>query len=623
MNPASDPTRLESSNQVADNANVNALMTKVATGLRSAQERWARVPLRKRLACVRRLRHLIADQSGALARLTAFARRRPVAETIASEIIPLAEACHFLERNAGRLLQTQRIGRVGRPLWLTGVNTQICREPYGIILIIAPGNFPLLLPGVQVIQALVAGNAVLWKPGPGGSDVAAELARLLERAGFDRNLVVRLPETTAAARAAILSRPNKVIFTGSAETGEKILAQLAPLVIPATMELSGCDAVIIRADADLDLAVKALIFGLKLNGGATCMAPKRVFVAAACATELEGRLAEALRADEFQLSIDPRLTRLLEEALGCGGHLIAGEVSDSCEIRGPVVIGGVSPTAALLRADVFAPVLTIVTVANDDEAVTHTNNCPYGLAVSIFSRDEKAARALAGSVRAGVVTINDLILPAADARTPFGGRGRSGFGVTQGAEGLLEMTVPKVITATRNQLRPAFGEPRLDDEHLFTAYLALTHGRDLGQRVLAFASLVRSLFERTRTARHSNSTSRVAGLIWVLALFASAGASMGADWPQRRGPANDGTSTESSWVHDWPAKNSAALWKTRVGTVVALEAASSQIQWTSAKEAKGEYRSTPKFGETLPRPSTESSRSPATLNRSRKADICA
>ena len=165
----------------------------------------------------------------------------------------------------------------------------------------------------------------------------------------------------------------------------------------------------------------------------------------------------------------------------------------------PIVLCGVSPESHLLREDVFAPVISLVTVADDDEAVTRANDCPYALGASVFSRDEAEARSLAARINAGVVTINDLILPTADARLPFGGRGRSGFGSTRGAEGLLELTTPKVVTVTRSKFRPAFETTQSGDEQLFQSYLKLTHGRGLSSRWRAFVSLIKTLSRRRKT----------------------------------------------------------------------------------------------------------------------------
>jgi acyl-CoA reductase-like NAD-dependent aldehyde dehydrogenase len=339
---------------------------------------------------------------------------------------------------------------------------------------------------------------------------------LVGRAGFDPHLVALLPESAESARAAIVARPDKVLFTGSAATGEKILAQLAPHLIPATMELSGCDAVIVRADADLDLTVKALAFALMLNGGATCMSPKRVFVHRSIATELEGRLARTInsfsrRREEAHSSSGENqslltsaaiknLRLLIEDALGRGAHFIAGNE----QANAAIVLGGVAPSSQLLREDIFAPVLAIVTVTDDHEALFRASDCALALAASIFSRDESAARSLAARLNAGVVTINDLIIPTADARVPFGGRGRSGFGVTRGAEGLLELTTPKVVTVSRGKFRPAFDPPQPGDEAIFNAYLKLTHGRGLKSRWAGLVSLIGSISRRPKSSPQEN-----------------------------------------------------------------------------------------------------------------------
>ena len=478
---------------------VGSFICSAMSSARSAQVRWAATSIQQRLVCIRELRRLIAEHAHVLAEASASARQRPVLESLTAEVLPLAEACRFLEREAAALLAPRHLGSRGLPLWLSGVRSEIRREPLGVVLIIGPGNYPLLLPGVQLIQALLAGNAVLLKPGVGGSFAALALVEIIHRAGFDSHLVTLLPESAEAARAAIEAGPDKVLFTGSAATGEKILAQLAPHLIPATMELSGCDAVIVRADADLDLVVKALTFGLMLNNGATCMGPKRVLVHRSIATELEGRLARAFQGYEsvqFTSAATDQLRPLLDEATAHGAHFVAGGRTDDGSVQTPVILAGVSPSAQFLREDIFAPVLVLVTVSDDAAAMSLANDCPYALGASIFTRDESAARIIAASINTGIVSINDLIIPTADARLPFGGRKRSGFGVTRGAEGLLELTTPKVITFSRSKFRPAFNPPHPKDEAMFQAYLEVTHGRGLLKRARALLALIKNLTGR-------------------------------------------------------------------------------------------------------------------------------
>lgn len=504
MSSTPEPRRIPIVFANADD-DVTGVVASAMTAARAAQSRWSRTPMPRRLQLVRELRHLIASHAMPLAEASAFARQRPALESMTAEVLPLAEACRFLERNTENILRTQHLGRRGLPLWLAGVRSEIQRVPLGVILIIGPGNYPLLLPGVQLIQALVAGNAVLLKPGVGGTAAAHALSELVTRAGFDAQLVAVLPESPATARATIFARPDKVIFTGSAMTGEQILTQLAPHLIPATMELSGNDAVLVRADADLDLAVKALTFGLTLNAGGTCMSPKRAFVHRSLATELEGRLADSLGTDRhaevLTTAATTKLRPLLDDAFARGAHFITGEIRSDGTITAPIVLAGVSPASDLLREDIFAPVLSIVTVADDHEAVMRANDCPFALGAAIFTRDETTARSLASQIQAGVVTINDLIIPTADARVPFGGRKRSGYGVTRGAEGLLDMTTPKVVTLSRGQFRPALEPPLPSDEGMFQAYLQFAHGRGLKSRWSALATLIRSVACRKKSFR--------------------------------------------------------------------------------------------------------------------------
>jgi acyl-CoA reductase-like NAD-dependent aldehyde dehydrogenase len=254
-------------------------------------------------------------------------------------------------------------------------------------------------------------------------------------------------------------------------------------------ELSGCDAFLIREDADLELATRALLFGLRLNDSATCIAPRRVFVARRLAERLEAQLASAL-ADEPRMvasaALSTRLRPLLAGALSTGATLLSPElrVFESSRAKAhadellelPLVLSGCHPGMQLLKEDIFAPVLSLVIFDTDEEAVAQIRRCSYALGAAIFSRDIAAAQKLSAAIPAGFITINDVIFPTADPRLPFGGRGRSGFGVTRGAEGLLEMTQVKVVTTSRGKSRPHFDPPGAAEEKLFLAWIAAAHG---------------------------------------------------------------------------------------------------------------------------------------------------
>jgi acyl-CoA reductase-like NAD-dependent aldehyde dehydrogenase len=470
---------------------------------RVAQAAWGQTPIRARLQIVRRLRHLIAARAEALVAAVGARHGRTSAETIATEVIPLADACRFLEREAARLLRPRRLGRRSRPLWLAGVQAEIRREPLGVVLILAPANYPLFLPGVQLLQALVAGNAVLLKPAPGCTAPLATLSTLLENTGLPSQLVQLLGEDVAGACAAIAQGVERVVLTGSADTGRAVLADLAPQLTPATLELSGNDAVFVLPGADLDLVADALAFGLRLNGGATCIAPRRVFVPQPQAADLERRLQAHLcgvSAVPVAASAMERLPPLLNEARRGGCRIVGAAPQAGVAAMSPIVVAGASPGLALLQADIFAPVLAIVPVHDCEEALRFDNTCPYALGASVFGPEEPARR-LAAHIRAGAITINDLIVPTADPRLPFGGRAQSGYGATRGAEGLLELTCLKTISLRRGRLRPHYLPSTMVDQTVFCRYLRAVHGGGWVRRVRACVSLCAALARRVQIVR--------------------------------------------------------------------------------------------------------------------------
>jgi acyl-CoA reductase-like NAD-dependent aldehyde dehydrogenase len=464
---------------------------------RQAQRLWAAQPLTQRLQLIRRLRHEMALHAVTLAQCVTEIPGRTPTETLVAEVLPLADACRFLESQAPRLLAPKRLSRGARPLWLWGGSLEIHRDPLGVVLIIAASNYPLFLPGVQVLQALVAGNAVLLKPGRGGSAAARALAHHLAVVGLDRRLLHVLPEVPAVAQAAIHAGVDKVLMTGATSSGAAVLAALAPRLTPAVMELSGCDAAFVRADADLQLVGRALAFSLRLNSGATCIAPRRVFVARTVAAPLEAYLTYAAKA-MAPCAVAPdtaaRVQELVAEACAQGARCLAGDFFPEHRLT-PVVIADAVPTMRLLQTDVFAPILALVPVSNDDDALAAAAQCSYALGATVFGQ-EAGARALALRAHAGVVVVNDVIVPTADPRLPFAGRGHSGFGATRGAEGLLELTHIKAIAVRRGRWRPHYEPPLPQDEALFRNYLAAAHGASLRGRVAAALACLRTLGTR-------------------------------------------------------------------------------------------------------------------------------
>lgn len=457
---------------------------------------WASRPVPERAALAGRLRRLIGRQAAWLAGAVGERPGRVPGETLALEVLPLAEACRFLEREASRLLAPRSLGGRGRPAWLFGMRAEVRRDPLGRVLVIAPSNYPLLLAGVQAVQALVAGNVVLVKPAPGCSAPMRALGDLLAQAGLPEGLFLVLPEAAGAATAAIEAGVDKVVLTGSAATGRAVMADLARTLTPSVMELSGNDAVIVLPGADADLVAKALAWGVRLNGGATCIAPRRVFADRHLAGRLEAGIARLLAgAPSVTLPgrVAARMERLLAEAREAGCRLIGeGPVGGA---MAPLLVADARPGLGLLREDIFAPVLSLVPVEDEEEALALAADCDYALGAAVFGPEGRAVP-VARRLVAGVVTVNDLVVPTADPRLPFGGRRSSGFGTTRGAEGLLEMTAPKVVCVSRGRFRPHYEPLAEGDAVLLAAYANAAHGRAPG----AWRGLLSALLRRVRGA---------------------------------------------------------------------------------------------------------------------------
>jgi acyl-CoA reductase-like NAD-dependent aldehyde dehydrogenase len=474
---------------------------------RQAQRRWAALPLHARLEAVGRLRRRLAREAEALIATLSNQGGRSPAESVAAELLPLADACRFLEREAEKLLAPRRMGRRGRPAWLFGHRAEIWREPLGVVLVIAPDNYPLLLPGVQLLQALVAGNAVLIKPALGCSAPIARLLDMMQRDGLPHHVCILLGQDVGEARQALRAGVDHVVLTGSADTGRAVLSELAPTLTPATVELSGCDAVFVLPGADLEMVADALAFGLRLNASATCIAPRRVFVARDVAAGLERRLRTRLAAlDAVPIAERTRhlLRQLFADAESRSARFVPARPALDEPLFAPAALVGADPDMAILRTDVFAPVLAVVPVEDMDEAIRLDGLCPYRLGASLFG-PAVAARELARKVNAGSVTINDLIVPTADPRLPFGGRKASGFGVTRGADGLLALTRLKTVSLREGRFRPHYGPPDEAQLEAGLGYLRAAHASGWRERARGLAALLRAL---RRLSRNTASAAR-------------------------------------------------------------------------------------------------------------------
>jgi acyl-CoA reductase-like NAD-dependent aldehyde dehydrogenase len=341
----------------------------------------------------------------------------------------------------------------------------------------------------------------LWKPSEVAPTTATALLSLFRRACFPTNLVQMIEPTREAGSALTEAAVDFVVFTGSADVGRRVAAHLADRLIPSTMELSGCDAQFVLEDADLNLAAKAAWFGATVNRGQTCLAVRRVFVDRSLYLAFCDML-QVLLLDSGPMRLAlwgqvEQAKRLVRKAIAAGGRALTAGDNDIEDplVFAPTIIMDATPEMDLCREASFAPLLAVLPFDRLDDALQMNEQCPYGLGASIFTRSADRAIALAPRLKTGSVTINDVIVSTAHPATPFGGRGDAGFGVTQGAEGLLEMTVAQVVSVRGGTYRPHYdtGPTQLG---LLRGLLDASHAPTLGRRLGGWRRVLGALWRR-------------------------------------------------------------------------------------------------------------------------------
>ena len=491
MNQSSaGPVNLD--NARLEQENVERTVSEARKSAIDAQRKWWNLARRDRFRAIAAIANQLADRSAEL--VAAIERDATEAEILTSEIFPLADACQYAAKHGPRLLAPYSQHALLGSWWMGRIGVSVRPEPWGLILILAPWNYPVLLAGVQAVQAIAAGNAVIVKPSP-GCERATELLRdCIEAAGVTKGLLQVLPSDVTYGEAAIEAGVDKVILTGSAGTGRKVLHKLADKLIPSTMELSGCDAVFVLPQADLKRAAKSIAFALKMNGGATCIAPRRIFVTHDNVAEISELLVQELgeaKPAVLRPSILQQANGLIAEAIQGGARRITPSSADSEQELHPTLLGNVQSQMRIAVADVFAPVASLIEVEDMTEAVRIDAACPYHLGASVFGPEPHASH-WAEQIQAGCVTINDTLVPTADPRVAFGGRGHSGWGVTRGPEGLLEMTRPKVICERRGRWMPHFDRKVASNPAVLTNLLKFFHARTLSERLKNGWAFIRS-----------------------------------------------------------------------------------------------------------------------------------
>ena len=391
---------------------------------RLAQAAWAATALRHRLRTLDRLRGIIVERLDRLAGAVCDEIGRPIDEAITTELLPLADAVKYASGRAATILAPRRIRK--NPVWLAGDRERVERRPWGVVGVIGTWNYPHFLAGVPILQALAAGNGVLWKPSELAPASARELWRAFIDAGVPEDLLVLLPHERDAGPRLAETDVDFLCFTGSANVGRKLAARLGERLIPCVLELSGCDAMVVGESADLTLAVPAAWWGVTLNRGQTCIAARRIFVHRSRYDEFVEQLrtlaaSRPHRPEPLCMSAQvEQARRLVEDARTKGAKPLIDvplTTHDEPPSFPPTILFDGSTDMELCREAAFAAVALVIPFDDNEGGIRAANDSPYALGSSVFA-DREEAEFYVRRLNAGHITVNDLIAPTAHPATP-------------------------------------------------------------------------------------------------------------------------------------------------------------------------------------------------------------
>lgn len=427
--------------------------------------KWRETSFAQRRDLVIRAREVILAEIDEIARLISHESGKPVAEALSMEIAPVLDLMQYFARKAEKILKPRHID-IGL-YSLLGRSSKIVYKPLGVVGIIPAWNYPFSIPLGEAVMAVMAGNSVVLKPSELTSLIGLKIGEIFDKAGAPPDLVQIVTGAGATGAALVESAPDKIMFTGSVATGRKIAEAAAKNLTSVVLELGGKDPMIVFADADLELAAGAAVWGAFCNAGQSCSSVERLYVeesAAAKLTEIIVRKTKALKigkgddesTDIGAMSSERQLEIVrdhVESFQNDGAAILTGGQSEGLFFE-PTVISGATNAMRAMQEETFGPTLPIATFRTEEEAIALANDSEFGLTASVWTGDYAKGRRVAARIESGTVCVNEVLYTHGIGQTPWGGFKNSGRGRTHGIEGLMELVQPQHIHVNRIAILP-------------------------------------------------------------------------------------------------------------------------------------------------------------------------
>jgi acyl-CoA reductase-like NAD-dependent aldehyde dehydrogenase len=462
---------------------------------------WAQLSLADRARYLRKAADVIVEELDEIAELLTREQGKPITESYTMEVVPTIDVLHWCAEAGPKILADEPI-RMGQALFLSK-KAKFSYEPLGVVGVIAPWNYPWSIPFDEVAMALLAGNGVVLKPASLTPLLGERIRETFEKAGLPEGLVRVVHGGGAVGGALCESSARKIFFTGSVEVGRKVGQICAKQLKGSVLELGGKDPQIVCSDADLANAASGCVWGGFANSGQTCSGIERTYVVKELADrfvdDVVRRASELTVGDpmEWETEIGPMVsedqfgvvTELVDDALEAGAARVAGGPREvpgfSGKFIAPTVLAGVEDEMRIMSEEIFGPVVPIIIVDSEEEALRRANDSNFGLGASVWTRDRAKGERMARRIESGMVWINDHSYSHGACQCSWGGVKDSGLGRSHSKFGFYECVDVKLVSWEPGMTRDIWWQPY--DRTLGEAVRAsarLLYGRD-GHRLRA------------------------------------------------------------------------------------------------------------------------------------------
>ncbi len=384
-------------------------------------------------------------------------------EALSNEIFEICDGIDYYRDHAIDILKDKK---VHTPMILMGKKSKIKYEPLGVVLVIAPWNYPLIQCFLPSILAFLAGNAVVFKPSE-VTPLKGLYEEIMEGAGFMKDAIQIVYGGKETGAALTEQKPDKIHFTGSTRAGRLVMAAAAKHLIPVDLELGGKDPAIVFEDVNIEKTANGLAWAAFTNAGQSCTSIERCYIHESIFDELTGRLVELTKklrvaepgcencdADVGAMTAEFQLRKVeaqIKDAVEKGAKVLCGgKTIENSMILPPTILTDVNTDMEIVTEETFGPVLPLMKFSDEKEVIRMANDSPYGLGASVWSKDLKRAERVAGAFKVGNVAINNHMLTEANPALPFGGVKNSGFGRYKGDDGLLTFSNSKSVIIGAN-----------------------------------------------------------------------------------------------------------------------------------------------------------------------------